>query len=457
MMSCDVRVWQVRVNKNYRQRSYTVRWTVARRERSRTFATRALADRFRSDLFQAMNRGEGFDLISGMPESMDPARKSRTWLTFAQEYVAMKWPAAAAKTRVAMVESLVAATIGLLGESHGLLGGAELRASVRELLRPAALRTKTPPAAMANAWQKLARVDLAVRELDQPLVLRRALDALGRTASGAATADTTLRRRRAVLYNALQYAVELRDLPSNPIDRIMVPARRVKISHLVDRTVVVNPQQADELLMAVTYVGRRQLGHRLHALFACMYFAALRPAEALGLRERDCFLPPAGWGRLVLESTRPLAGKRWTDSGRAHDERCLKHRGRNETRTVPIPLQLSAILRSHIDRFGLASDGRLFHTASGGVVASSTYWRVWHSARTYALTPLQVASPLARRPYDLRHACVSLWLNAGVPAPDVAERAGHSVEVLLKIYARCIDGQTDANNARIERALHGAA
>ena len=58
-------------------------------------------------------------------------------------------------------------------------------------------------------------------------------------------------------------------------------------------------------------------------------------------------------------------------------------------------------------------------------------------ARTLALTPAQVASPLAGRPYDLRHAGVSLWLSAGVPAPRVAERAGHSVEVLLRIYAKC--------------------
>lgn len=56
-------------------------------------------------------------------------------------------------------------------------------------------------------------------------------------------------------------------------------------------------------------------------------------------------------------------------------------------------------------------------------------------------------------PYDLRHAGVSLWLNAGVPAPEVAERAGHSVDVLLKVYAKCIDGQTDVVNQRIEAAL----
>ncbi len=34
-------------------------------------------------------------------------------------------------------------------------------------------------------------------------------------------------------------------------------------------------------------------------------------------------------------------------------------------------------------------------------------------------------------PYDLRHAAMSTWLNGGVPAAQVAEWAGHSVEVLL--------------------------
>ena len=60
-------------------------------------------------------------------------------------------------------------------------------------------------------------------------------------------------------------------------------------------------------------------------------------------------------------------------------------------------------------------------------------------ARKQAFAPAQVASPLARRPYDLRHAGVSWRLNAGTPAPLVAEWAGHTVEVLFRIYAHCID------------------
>lgn len=48
---------------------------------------------------------------------------------------------------------------------------------------------------------------------------------------------------------------------------------------------------------------------------------------------------------------------------------------------------------------------------------------------------------------------MSLWLNAGVHAPEVAERAGHSVDILLKVYAKCIDGQRGVANQRIDKAL----
>ena len=56
---------------------------------------------------------------------------------------------------------------------------------------------------------------------------------------------------------------------------------------------------------------------------------------------------------------------------------------------------------------------------------------------------------------DLRHAAVSAWLNAGVPPTQVAAWAGHSVAVLLTIYAKCLVGQEDAARCRIDVALGG--
>jgi integrase len=74
---------------------------------------------------------------------------------------------------------------------------------------------------------------------------------------------------------------------------------------------------------------------------------------------------------------------------------------------VPIPPWLVQSLREHIDQFGAAPDGRLFRNERDGIFGSTTYSRVWEKARRLAFTPAQVASPLAGRPYDLRHAALT--------------------------------------------------
>ena len=43
-------------------------------------------------------------------------------------------------------------------------------------------------------------------------------------------------------------------------------------------------------------------------------------------------------------------------------------------------------------------------------------------------------------------------LNAGVPATQVAAWAGHSVMVLLKVYAQCLEGQDELAMRNIDAA-----
>jgi integrase len=183
-----------------------------------------------------------------------------------------------------------------------------------------------------------------------------------------------------------------------------------------------------------------------------MYLAALRPAEAVALRRQDCHLPEHGWGRLTLEKSRPEVNRRWADTATAHEERGLN------TGQPPRPA-MSRSRPSWSPSCGSTSPSSARRTtagysaATGQVVASTAISDVWAEARTSALAPEQVASPLAGRPYDLRHAAVSLWLNAGVSPQDVAQRAGHSVEVLLRVYAKCLDGGETVANKRIDAAL----
>lgn len=413
MKSHDVRVWGIR-KRPYKTPSYDVRWKVGDAPPfSETFRTKALADNFRAKLLRAAQKGEAFDTETGLPDSMAPAKGSRTWYDFARAYVAMKWPHAAPNSRDGLNETMTLVTTQLLGDRPGRPADYVLRRALRGwAFVVQASDQETPPVDIANVLRWVAKASL-------PLA----------TLKGA---------------------------PGEPGHAREVEA--AEVTKEVDRRVVVNPRQARELLAAVSYVGdyHRARGRRLVALFACMYFGGIRPAEAVALRRPDCVLPETGWGSLILEKTRPTVGKRWTGTGEVHDSRGLNNRPANETRIVPIPPRLVRMLLAHNEEFGTAEDGRLFADERGGVVASTTYWRVWDEARHLALTPEQVASPLAARPYDLRHAALSSWLDAGVDPTDVAERAGNSVEVLLSRYAKCLDGRQEVANRRIAELLDDA-
>ena len=205
-----------------------------------------------------------------------------------------------------------------------------------------------------------------------------------------------------------------------------------------------SPAQVSALLDAVT---RTQ--PEMTAFFGCLYYAALRPEEAVALRFADCRLPGSGWGMLRLAAATPGTAAAWTGSGTSHEQRGLKHRPDGAIRMVPVPPVLAAMLRAHVTAYGTAPDGRLFRGTRGGPLSESVYGRAWHSARALALGPGLAASGLARRPYDLRHAALSLWLNAGGDPAQIAARAGHSVAVLLTVYSHCIHGHDDLLNQQI--------
>jgi hypothetical protein len=93
------------------------------------------------------------------------------------------------------------------------------------------------------------------------------------------------------------------------------------------------------------------------AFFGCLYYAALRPEEAISLAKHNLSLPKRGWGELHVERAEPDAGKEWTDSGRNRDQRPLKQRARGEVRVVPCPPALTALLHAHVQAFGCSRTG----------------------------------------------------------------------------------------------------
>ncbi|MFI0898045.1 tyrosine-type recombinase/integrase [Streptomyces sp. NPDC020983] len=454
MKSYKVSVWKISVNQSAKKPTYLVRWSVEKVPFHEVFKTKALADRFRAKLLGAVEKGEPFDTVAGLPDSMRGGKAALSFFDLAVKYVDHRWVDASAKHRDSMTDALALVVPVLVKPLRGRPSNATLRRALRSYVLPVPRRERERPEDVVAAVRWMERASLPVGELNELARVHELVEALGRKLDGTPAATQTYRRRRAVVFNALEYAVELELLSANPLTRVR-RKRGKRALQEVDRRVVVNPRQVRELLTAVTYVGRfdRASGRRLRAFFACLYYAALRPGEALGLRLTDCTLPEAGWGRIELAETRPSAGRTWTDSGEAHDRRGLKQREKGEVRLVPIPPPLVRLLVEHVEEFGTADDGRLFQSEYGNVVAASSYSRIWKQARELGLLPAQAASVMAARPYDLRHAGVSQWLNSGVPAPEVAARAGHSVDVLLRIYAKCIDGQEAEMNDRIMQGL----
>ncbi|MFG1815779.1 tyrosine-type recombinase/integrase [Kribbella sp. NPDC049174] len=461
-LSYDVRIWKIDTYAGKRGKTYTVRWAVAGKRSQQTFAHIKLADSFRSKLTTAAREGVPFDIATGLPQTMLRQLSRRTWYEHAAEFVDVKWPHASPRHRKNISEALAAVTIALLPSRT-----ADEMQQIRSVLRNwsfnkaarggSAVLDATPQDKDAVRLRWIADNSPDLSKLREAPVMRRALDALALKLDGKSAAPATVTRKRSAFYSAMEYAVELELFEANPIDKVQWT--KPENTDIVDRRVVANPSQARSLLRAV-----REIYPALEAFFGCLYFAGLRPSEAKHLSVSGCKLPEDGWGELLLTGSTQHAGTDWTDSGEASEDRSLKHRPDKATRPVPACPELVELLRRHIDEFRPGPGGRLFvsRTGKAGIplpppysnpVSSNTYARVWNKAREKALSEAQAASPLAKRPYDLRHAAVSLWLNAGVPATQVAEWAGHSVNVLLKVYAKCLDGQDEVARRRVEAAL----
>jgi integrase len=119
------------------------------------------------------------------------------------------------------------------------------------------------------------------------------LDRISRKQDGTVAAANTASRKRMVLGNAMDYACEIGALTSNPLKRVKWTKPRTL--RTVDPAVVINSTQARQFLAAVGRQGPS--GKRLKAFFGCLYYAGLRPEEAIDLRPENLIsLPEHGWG-----------------------------------------------------------------------------------------------------------------------------------------------------------------
>lgn len=442
----DVRIFAIRHRPG--RRAFEVRWRVAGQDKSRSFITPALADSYRAELVRAARSGLEFDPATGEPVLWPVAEAAAiTWYQHAVTYMDMKWPHLAAHSRASTADALATITPRLTRTTKCKPPTRTLRTALYGYAFNPQRRSRRPPPAAAKAVSWLERNSLPVSQLNDPQVIRAALDALCVRLDGSRAAANTITRKRAVFHNALGYAVELGLLPANPADKVQ--GQLATAANAVSPQAVANPAQVQAILAQVACARPE-----LTAFFGCLYYAALRPEEAVALCRDHLTLPAHGRGQMILSTARPRTGSAWTATGDPYEPRGLKHRPQGTIRIVPIPPVLAAHLRQHLHEFGTAPDGRLFRGSRGGPLSESVYGRAWHTARQAALGPALAATPLAGRPYDLRHAALSLWLNASGAPAEIAARAGNSVHVLNSVYSHCISGQEDGISKRIEDALN---
>jgi integrase len=418
------------------ERRYRVKWRIDGRDRTRSLKTRAEAERFRRLLLDAVAAGVPFDAATGEPASW--SSEAPTWFAWSQQWLELKWRQWAGTTRRSGVETLV---------------------SIAPLMVPA--NAPAPPAGLVEwlrsdgylpspdgrddppAW--LTRWSLPLDEIT-PADVERVLTAITTRQDGQPVSAAVARRRKNTLGAVLRAAVRRDLIDRNPMDRIewRAPSR--------DLTVDVGtvPSVTDVLRIVDHVVGRGGRAERYAALFACVGLAGMRPSEAISLRGDDLELPKSGWGRARLSGATTEPGAQYTDSGERWEAKGLKHRATGSKRDVPLPPPLVQHLRRHLELLE-DPDGLLFLNAQGRPMTASNYSEVWHRARVAVWSDDDHLA--AATLYDLRHAAATMMLQAGVPAAEVARRLGHSMDVLMRVYAGVVREEQDRSNELIDAEL----
>jgi len=468
-----------------RKRTYSVRWIVEDRpkECSESFSTFTAAESRHMELTLAVKKGEAFHVASGLPMSeyrQEAAAKARANAAAAAaraksclqhfiDFMDEKWSSLKPKSRESMIRSLATAAVALTTQDgHGAPNSRDLYYVLNKYALNKNNRELQPPQqrhVAALAWAH--KHSLPEAELRKEATIRLIVESLKRQpSSGGKAARNTVKNNRSKMHQVFDYLVEQEVIDLNPLEnpkwkRALAAGTGSDDEGRVDRSVVANPVQVERLITKAGDYPGEGVGQLLQAFFALLYYGLMRPGEALVLREDAIVLPPepsegeqeTGWATITFKKSNPQPHKQYTDDGKTVDDQGLKHREDGEGRTVLVPPPGVRWLRRHLKMYSISPGARLFVGRHGGKIDKTTYAAVWRWTRKEVFTAQQHSSLLAKRPYDLRHGGVSLMLNAGVDPALIAEMAGHSIDVLLKIYSKCIDGQQERAIMLVNRVL----
>jgi integrase len=208
----------------------------------------------------------------------------------------------------------------------------------------------------------------------------------------------TIYHVRGLLSKALSQAVAEGILPTSPVRRVKTPKQKgQKVT-----------AEEIERLWELTEPLADAVEPRYRAAILLAAYAGLRGGEVGGIRERDIDFPRRRitvtqqvrlvWGKAEIA---PLK----TDAAQ---------------RNLSMPIFLAQELQTHIDRFGVADDGRIFEAVKGGMVSHHTL----NKALKKAAAAIGIEDDVPDF-HDLRHVAVGLLIQTGADAMVVKTRLGH--------------------------------
>lgn len=207
----------------------------------------------------------------------------------------------------------------------------------------------------------------------------------------------TVARKLSAVSGFYRYAVNEDVIGRNPVAAV----RRPKVGSDTQSTGL----DRDELSALVE--AARGAGPRTYALVLLLALNGLRISEALGADASDL---DTERGHRVLRITRK-GGKR---------------------STVPLAPRTAEAIDTYVDG---RTSGPLFATSTGSRLDSAAVWRTLRRLAAVAVP----AKATSLHPHDLRHAFVTLCLDAGASLRDVQDAAGHADPRTTRRYDRARD------------------
>lgn len=185
---------------------------------------------------------------------------------------------------------------------------------------------------------------------------------------------------------------------------------------------------------------RKQYDPRVWAYFTWMFYTGMRPEEAIALKWGDVDF---NLRQVMIQRVRTFRGSEWDDT-KTYTERIVD--------LVP---QAMAALQAMKPYTMMKRDEETGEPVD--IFENPNTKRPWHDERSqrdhYWKPTLRALGIRERRAYATRHTYCTVALMGGVKPAYIAHQAGHSLKMLLEVYARWIP----ANDQGAERKAMEAA